>query len=70
MTEISPDLIKGIYDICNYVGEHKNDFSELVNKEGLPAFQRKKDGTWRSLRPRLDKWLTEQDKKYQAIKAG
>lgn len=65
MNKIATELIKGINDICSYVGEKRGDFHQLVDKEGLPAWRRHKDGTWRALASRLDAWLVKQADKFQ-----
>ena len=55
---------KGAEEICGYVREEPRDIAKLVIEEGLPAWRRGDNGTWRALNIDLDKWLQKQRSKY------
>jgi len=63
--KVSPDLVKGKEDICQYIGENISYFDVLRVCDKLPVWQRVKSGTWFSLKSKLDIWLTEQLERYK-----
>lgn len=52
-------LIKNKNDICDYIGEDRKDFTELIKKHELPAWRTKPTGRWKALRKDLDRWLVK-----------
>lgn len=67
--------LKGAEEICKYIKENINQFSQLVKNEKLPAWRRNGCGPWRALDVDLDLWMVFQRVKYlkdtpQYIKNG
>lgn len=61
---MNSELIKTREQICNYIGEHRNDFTDLVENRGLPAWRSKPRGTWKALKESLNTWLMKQEEIY------
>ena len=61
-------LIKGAAAIAKVIGENRDSIPDLVEREGLPAWQKNGKGAWRARPASLDKWLEEQEQKHTHVK--
>lgn len=55
---------KNAEEIGEYIGESRNNITQLVIEDGLPAWKRNGCGPWRALNVDLDQWLIGQRSKY------
>jgi len=58
------ECLKGADEICGYVKENPDNIVHLVEHEGLPAWKRSENGTWRAINIHLDDWLIFQSRKH------
>jgi len=58
--------IRGAKAICEAVGENPRDILELVERQGLPAWRRSSNGSWRALPEDLHDWLKDMRNKCMA----
>jgi len=65
---MSEFLISGADNICEIIGENKDNIGHLVAQEGLPAWKRSKKGPWKAHPDDLKKWAKEQAEKYRRKK--
>ena len=56
--------LKGAEEIGKFVKEDPRNINDLVKKEGLPAWKRDENGTWRALNVDLQNWMLHQRTKY------
>jgi hypothetical protein len=67
--DVSELLIKGADAIARAIGEGRHSIPELVEREGLPAWQKDGKGPWKARPASLDKWLEGQEKKHAKAKS-
>jgi len=58
------ECLKGAEQICSFVKEDHKQIVQLIEKEGLPAWKRPGERTWRALNVDLYHWMLYQRNKY------
>jgi len=56
--------LKGAEEICAFIKEDPKQICFLVEQEGLPAWKRGPNGTWRAISTDLMQWMIQQRNKY------
>lgn len=59
-----PIVLKGAKAICGAVNENPKQIASLVKQEGLPAWRRSQNDSWRARPEALKTWAVEQQQKY------
>ena len=58
------ECLRGAEEIGRFIKEDPCSVANLVKNEGLPAWKRSQNGTWRALNIDLFHWMIQQRKKY------
>jgi len=58
------ECLKGAEEICEFIREDPRQITHLIEFEGLPAWKRNGERTWRALNIDLWNWMAFQRNKY------